>query len=124
MKKDTPALKKSDDKIVDGVIGGIADYFGVERTIFRIIAVLILISEPIGFILFYIFASIIMSDTDDIKENKKQPVPRGDKSKFLGEILIGLGVMFMIQNIFEWFSWDYVWPLFIISFGIYMLKGR
>ncbi|MDO5725216.1 MAG: PspC domain-containing protein [Tissierellia bacterium] len=57
-------LYKSDDRIISGVLGGLADYFNVDRSIMRIAFVLLSLILPIGFgmLIFYIIASIIVPE--------------------------------------------------------------
>ena len=54
-------LYKSNDKKICGVCGGIAEYFGVDPTLVRIIYALLVIFTGVG-ILPYIIAAIIMDD--------------------------------------------------------------
>ena len=109
-------LRSSTDQVVSGVFGGIAQYFGVDSVIVRIIAVLMFIARPAEFIIFYIIASIIIPETD----NNPPIGPKNKKdSKLFGVILIVVGVLFLFENFFAWFTWDYVWPLAIIAFGVY-----
>ena len=43
--------------------------------------------------------------------------------KFLfGLIVVLVGFGLLLQNIFYWFSFNYVWPLVIILFGVYLIK--
>ena len=44
---------------------------------------------------------------------------------FPGIFLIILGTGFLLQNIFAWFSFNYVWPVLIIAVGLnFILRGR
>ncbi|WP_081843170.1 PspC domain-containing protein [Butyrivibrio sp. WCE2006] len=54
-------LYKSTDKKVCGVCGGIAEYFGIDPTIIRLVYVILVIFTGVG-ILPYIIAAIIMDD--------------------------------------------------------------
>ena len=38
-------------------------------------------------------------------------------SLFVGLALIGLGVLFLLQQIFHWSVWDALWPVIVIAFG-------
>ena len=60
-------LTKSNDRVVSGVFGGLAEYFGWEKTVTRLVgAVLIVIPGNIvtGAIV-YALASVIMPDKPD-----------------------------------------------------------
>lgn len=52
--------KSKDEVLVDGVLGGIAEYFEIDPTLVRLAFVFGLIFLSIDFILFYIFAAIII----------------------------------------------------------------
>ena len=54
-------LYKSRDKKVCGVCGGIAEYFGVDPTIIRLVYVLLVLFTGVG-IVPYIVGAIIMDD--------------------------------------------------------------
>lgn len=53
-------FKSRDNVLVDGVLSGIAEYFDVDPTLVRLAFVFGLIFLSIDFILFYIFAAIII----------------------------------------------------------------
>ena len=55
-------LYKSADKKVCGVCGGIAEYFGIDPTIIRLVYVILVMFTGVG-ILPYIIAAIVMDDS-------------------------------------------------------------
>ncbi len=57
-------LYKSNNRKVCGVCGGIAEYFGIDPTIVRLIWVLFTLGGGAG-LLIYIVAAIIMDDAPD-----------------------------------------------------------
>ncbi len=63
-------LRKSYDKKVCGVCGGIADYFDWDPTLVRLVYVILVLFTGIG-ILPYIIAAIIMEEPDGIVESKR-----------------------------------------------------
>ena len=62
--------RSRDNKLIAGVCGGIAEYFGVDPTIVRLIGVLLLLAEGIG-VLLYIVAWIIIPENPSQKESAK-----------------------------------------------------
>ncbi len=57
------ALKRSDDKVIAGIIGGLADYVGIDHSLARIIfSVLTLFSLGFGGIIVYIICLVLMKD--------------------------------------------------------------
>ena len=64
-------LKKSNNKVICGVCGGLADYFGIDATIVRLLVCVLSCIWGAGLIV-YIAAALIMpsADTDDLyKDN-------------------------------------------------------
>ena len=56
--------KSSLDKKICGVCGGLAEYFGIDATVIRLLIVLFTLAGGSG-ILFYIVAALIMPDGPD-----------------------------------------------------------
>ena len=115
-------LFKSDkDKVLSGVFGGVAEYFGVDSTIVRIIAVILFFTNPPGMILFYIVAAMIIPQANGTKDAKIiNSYSHGD-GKFFGILLIAAGSLFLFKLLFSWFNWSYVWPVALIVIGLYMV---
>ncbi|MGX7052275.1 PspC domain-containing protein [Leuconostoc palmae] len=61
--------RSQQNRLIGGVLGGIADYFGWNVTLTRIIFILITLS-PFPGILFYILAWILIPDAQDSKISK------------------------------------------------------
>ena len=47
-----------------------------------------------------------------------------NKGMLWGVILIIVGLGLLLQNMFQWFNFNYAWPLIIVAVGIYLLKKR
>ncbi len=57
-------LKLSKDKKLLGVAGGVAEYFSLDKSLVRIIALIFIVMSGIipGFIIYFIIGSVIMPD--------------------------------------------------------------
>jgi phage shock protein C len=123
--------KSRRNKVIDGVCGGIAEYFDVDPTIVRLLWVLVTFMGGSGFIL-YIVGMIIMPVNPEhlaTKANQVQPVSNGtDKKRFFGVMLILAGAFFLLLNI-GWF-WGFSWwsfsrsvllPVLLISLGAFFI---
>ena len=57
-------LKLSKDKKLLGLVGGIAEYFSLDKSLLRIIALIVIVMSGIipGFIIYFIIASVIIPD--------------------------------------------------------------
>ncbi|GKS81675.1 hypothetical protein LPAF129_13610 [Ligilactobacillus pabuli] len=64
MAKKRKQLVKSNDRVVSGVFGGIAEYFDWDKTIVRIVGAFLIIfpGNVVGGILLYVLAAMIMPD--------------------------------------------------------------
>ena len=47
-----------------------------------------------------------------------------NRRTFFGLMVILAGVGLLLQNIFSWFSFNYVWPVMVIMLGIYIIERR
>ena len=75
-------LYKSKDKKICGVCGGIAEYFGIDPTIVRIIYALLVFVGGVG-ILPYIIAAIIMNDAPE--DSEEYDVKRIDSKEYFDQ---------------------------------------
>lgn len=128
-------FRSKKDCVIGGVCGGIAEYFDVDPTLVRLLAILIFFFGGSG-IIAYIIGWIIIpqnpnGNTEDNSENKgeikgkiKKGADKADKkveenlpeerSKgnsernrniILGIILIIVGLVFMGTTLFPWITW-------------------
>ncbi len=134
-----PRLTKSrTDKVIDGVCGGIAEYFSIDPVIIRLIFVALVFMNGLG-ILLYIILAIIMPKAERagqlpgevIQENVREMGERmkeaGEKlgstvseksehgvsrhARWLGVFLILLGLYFLLNNLnmLRWFHNMFWW---------------
>ncbi|GAB4116260.1 MAG: PspC domain-containing protein [Candidatus Caldatribacteriota bacterium] len=136
------------DCMLGGVCGGIAEYFNIDSTLVRLVAVLIVLMGGAG-VIAYIIAWIIIpknpeqeSNPDfEKKEEIKDKITQGAKDmveevkerfekkdietnseknrKILGGIIIiALGSLFLVNSFFPWVQWGKLWPIILIALGI------
>ncbi|KRL80226.1 hypothetical protein FC36_GL000062 [Ligilactobacillus equi DSM 15833 = JCM 10991] len=67
-------LMKSNDRIVSGVFGGIAEYFGWEKTLTRLVGAVLIIFPGNVFlgILLYVVAAMVMPDKAGYDDNREE----------------------------------------------------
>lgn len=142
--------KSRKNKVITGVCGGFAEYFGIDPTIIRIICIILGLSGT-G-VLAYIVAAIIMPDEDKVRNSgddwKSGPVSGTDDFSFdcdkekddwdrpanynteknrlvFGAVLVGLGVLFLGKQLLPWFDMKYLVPILLIGIGGFIVvKGR
>lgn len=148
---DKRITKSKTDKIIDGVCGGIAEYFGVDSVIVRLVFVVLVFFNGLGLLL-YIILIIIMPKAGQVNQSPKETIQEnvqeiGDRVKEAGEglgqatskrtgekhrvawfgiILILLGIFFLLDNLhlIRWINRDLLWPIIIIFVGVWLLIRR
>ncbi len=149
----TKITKSKTDRVIDGVCGGLAEYFGIDSLLVRLAFVALMFINGIGIIL-YIILVIIMpkaekldqSPKETIQENVKEMSEKfketgeelgtvfskktGDKhsnrAMWFGILLILIGIIFLLKNLnlISWFNYDLLWPVIIICIGAWFLIKR
>jgi phage shock protein PspC (stress-responsive transcriptional regulator) len=124
--------RSTTNKMLSGVCGGLADYFDLDPTLIRLIAIVALFASGGLVILAYIVAWIIIPRDDiavDTSEPVESPSPRKNGSaswhSFLpGIILICLGGIFLVREYCYWFSFSELWPVLLILVGLGLIMLR
>jgi phage shock protein C len=120
--------KSRGDRMLDGVCGGVAEYFGLDSTLVRLAWVLLILVGGMG-ILLYIVAMIIMPVNRG--ETQAPPVAvRERNSKFWGILLVVVGTIWFLGNLglplwHHWWglAWDVALPVLLILAGVAFLFG-
>lgn len=139
------------NRVLAGVCGGFAEYFRIDPTIIRIIWILISLSGT-G-IVAYVIAMVIMPDESRIpgentgwKENVKtetdefvnsfekdredwgeqSPKYNPERSRsVLGAILVGMGILFLLNMVLPRIDMKYLVPILLIGIGGFIVfRGR
>lgn len=133
------------DRVFFGVCGGIAEYFTIDPVLVRLAFVIVTLAGGAG-VLAYIVMAIVMPDTDPLQtasgeapffmegttEGTTEGTPSngaiaGRNASMIGAlILIGIGMLFLIDNL-QWFGWfrpGMFWPLILIGIGVALLARR
>ncbi len=149
----TRITKSKTDRVIDGVCGGLAEYFGIDSLLVRLAFVALMFINGIGVIL-YIVLAIIMPTAEKLEQSPKETIQEnvqeiGERIKEAGEelgntfskkieekhsnsagwfgiLLILIGVIFLLKNLdlIRWFDSDLLWPLIIIFIGAWLLIKR
>jgi phage shock protein C len=130
---DVKRLQKSrTDRMIDGVCGGVAEYFGLDPTLVRIATVLLAIFGGAG-ILLYIVAMIIMPAGPVVSgETPSAPAQKQSKNndRFWGILLVLVGVVWLMAHLgvhfwhpFWGLPWGFFLPLLLIMIGVAFLFG-
>jgi phage shock protein C len=136
--------KSRESKVIDGVCGGIAEYYEVDPVLIRVLAVLFLFIGGVTFIA-YIVAMIIIprrpwgESVEDPATPPSQPLSAGSSydvnhkrtgSLIIGSILVLFGIHLLLRNVFffnpfYWWVWNtgwkFFWPTVLIGIGLWVL---
>lgn len=133
--------KSRTHRMIDGVCGGVSEYFEVDPTIVRVLWVLFTLLGGAGFIL-YIVGMVIMPanpnqfytlypndatpDTAGVVEQNAHK--KNESRRFWGIVLVLIGALVLMSNLgwfanINWFSlsWEVVFPAILIAVGLWLL---
>jgi phage shock protein C len=140
--------RSSTDRVIGGVCSGLASYLKLDPVLVRIIFVLLAIFGG-GGLLAYIILWIILPEEPyfiDYKAKQDDPQPERENAatpneesqaktekmaqkrqtygaQFVGGvILIGLGVLFLLNSLIPRFNFGDYWPLILIIVGVAILR--
>lgn len=137
MSKQLYRLKKN--KMIGGVSVGLADYFDIDPVIVRALFVILTLAWGIGFITYIVLwiivpekidetENIYNTETDDfnfnttIDEDLSNLEEKKNSRRLVGGIvLIILGIMFFLHELFPNLDFDFLWPIGLIAIGGYLI---
>lgn len=136
------------DYMIAGVCGGIAEYFEIDSTLVRLLAVLVVLIGGAGVVAYIIAWIVIPKNPDQVsdesfeeREKIKEKIKKGTKDvieevkehfeseelshkseknrRILGGIIIiAVGLIFLLNGFFPWVGWNKLWPVILIAVGI------
>ncbi|MCT4599243.1 MAG: PspC domain-containing protein [Vallitalea sp.] len=120
--------RSRDNQMISGVCGGFAEYLGIDPTIIRILFVIALFQWGFG-ILAYIICTIIIpvspisNSNEYIYDNTNYSSSYNSKTTriIIGIFLVVIGVISILEKLFNWFDFDLIWPITLISIGFLIL---
>ncbi len=123
--------KSRTERMIDGVCGGLAEFFGVDVTLVRITWVLLTLLGGSGIILYLVAMFIIPVNPEPVAPAQRTRVSSaGANAKFWGILLVVVGILWLLRNLdipyyLHWwgFSWDYMLPVVLILAGVAFLFG-
>lgn len=128
--------KSSNDKVLAGVCGGMAEYFAVDTVVVRLAWVVFTLVGGAGLIA-YIIAAIIMPANpaySSIEDNYTRPEDPGTRperkdssrstSIVLGAILVLFGAFVLAKDLIPWIPKDIFLAAILIGLGIFFLVRK
>lgn len=127
-------FRSTQNKMIGGVCGGLAEYFDTDPSLIRIAAVALLFTFGAGLIAYIIGWIILPRATSMAQLAAGQPyvgnspaTPRADKSGersrfwstyFPGLLLVTIGGIFLLKEFFYWLDFHDIWPVILILAGV------
>ena len=129
--------RSSKDKVFAGVCGGIGEYFNIDPVLVRVLFFILLFVNGIGLILYLLLmlitpkepTTIEMMDAEN-KDRTEEELSSITNEKFqtanktrqiFGIILLVIGILFLIDNLVPYFDLEFVIPIALIIFGLYLI---
>ena len=145
------------DKIIGGVCGGLGSYLGIDPLILRILFVLLAMINGIGvtlYALLWIFVPrvhkeyaagerVMRENLCEMRDRARQlgteakqafgstwgdPGQTNKRMMVGGAVLVGVGLLILLQNLGLLWSLTKLWPLVLVALGVIILlnelKGR
>ena len=117
------------NKVIGGVCAGLANYFGMDASLLRLLLALMILFAGSGFWLYIILWIVMpagdpqmtMENGDAIMSDIIEPTKVNKGSLVIGLVLIGLGALGLLHRFVPSFSWQMLWPIFLIVLGIILI---
>ena len=145
--------KSKTDRVIDGVCGGLAEYFGIDSVLVRLVFVVLVFFSGFGLLLYIILVIImpgaekagqppketIQENVQEISERVKEAgeglghafstkteEKHSKRARWFGILLIFIGIFFLLDNLhlIRWVDKDLLWPIIIIFVGVWLLIRR
>ncbi len=121
--------RSRESSVIGGVCGGLGEYFNIDPVIFRIAFIILALAEGVGIVAYVICwiaiprrpegkkAEVVAGAKDDSRDDS-----RVEWVKYLpGAGLIFIGLIFLLEDSFYWFSFEHLWPLILIVVGAVLI---
>ena len=135
--------KSSNDKVLAGVCGGIAEYFVVDSVIIRLLWVVFTLMGGAGLIA-YIIAAIIIpgkniektvrendgtyseiyEDGAEAQNRNQETSHNGNGGLILGVLLIFFGAFIFLRVFLPWIPHDFFLAAILIGLGVFFILKR
>ncbi len=117
--------RNTQNKVIAGVCSGLADFFGIDVALVRLLFIVLLLAGCSGFLI-YLILWIVMPSTNSTQSqndgNSQAVAQRTGKGGWIaGTILIVIGFLCLFDNLFPQFNWTAYWPVLLIMLGLLLI---
>ena len=119
-------------KVIGGVCAGLANYFGIDATLLRLLLAFMILFAGTGLWL-YIILWIVMpagrcepsSDGVETFVSETSQAPKKNSgSMVIGLTFIGLGALGLLHRFVPEFNWQMIWPIALIFLGLILILPK
>lgn len=119
-------------KVIGGVCAGLANYFGIDATLLRLLLAFMILFAGTGLWL-YIILWIVMpagrfeSSSDGVEtfvSETSQAPKKNSGSMVIGLTFIGLGALGLLHRFVPEFNWQMIWPIALIVLGLILILPK
>lgn len=142
----------NDDRIIGGVSGGLAEYFGLDTSIIRLIFIAISLLGGFGALIYLMLWIALPLDKEEItyksdsynpiqentttmnnptenntqqQETPSKDIKKHDRNRTIyGIILIVLGGLFLLDRMVPRIHFRDIWPILLILIGVIMILNN
>ena len=119
-------------KVIGGVCAGLANYFGIDMALVRVLFAVALLVFGTGFWIYVLLWILMPSDSAVASDEASYVVspdgavsPTKSKSGMTaGLILIGIGLFGLLHRFIPQFNWQMAWPILLILLGVSLIVPR
>lgn len=110
------------NRVLAGVCGGVAEYYGSDPTAVRLAALLLgLFTGVVPMLVVYIIAAIVVPEADGaLAVGDRTSIAPGQTAIVIGAFLVLVGIV-GFANVWLQLDWDRVWPFVLIGLGAIMV---
>lgn len=116
-------LRSRTNRVLAGICGGIAEYYGSDVTAVRILAVVIaVLTGIVPMLIVYLVAAIVVPERLDDGTAPATGVgsPARGAGLIFGFLLIAVGVLALANEVLL-VDWDVLWPVALVALGFVLL---
>lgn len=119
-------------KVIGGVCAGLANYFGMDATLLRLLLAFMILFAGTGLWL-YIILWIVMpagccepsSDGVETFVSETSQAPKKNSGSMVtGLTFIGLGALGLLHRFVPEFNWQMIWPIALIVLGLILILPK
>lgn len=117
--------RNTQNKVIAGVCSGLADFFGIDVALMRVIFILLLVAGYSGFLI-YLILWIVMpkaryAENQSYDNAETAAAQSGKGSWIAGVILIAIGTLCLLDDFLPKFDWSTIWPVLLIVLGLLLI---